>query len=241
MDPAEAIQQVANEVTGCKLCDLHRTATRGVPGEGPVNAEIMLIGEAPGFYEDQQGRPFVGASGKFLEELLSRAGIKRSEVFITNVVKHRPPSNRDPEPGELLACRSFIERQIEAINPKVIVTLGRFSMALFLVNAKISQIHGKATWIKGRLIVPMFHPAAALHQPDLKDAVLADFAKLPRYIAMAGEAGRQSAGPVPSNGGAPSPQEAAQAVSGVSSSAQSAPAEPPMSNEGDKPVQLSLF
>jgi DNA polymerase len=154
-----------------------------VPGDGPHNAKVMLIGEGPGFHENQQGKPFVGAAGKFLDELLGSADLKRSDVFITNVVKCRPPGNRDPQPEELEACAIYLNRQIEVINPMVIVTLGRFSMAKFLGNnVKISLIHGQAKKVKGRMIIAMYHPAAALHQPSLKSTVINDFAMLPEFI-----------------------------------------------------------
>ena len=185
MTPEEILQQIAEEVQHCTRCDLHYSRKHGVPGEGPADAEIMFIGEGPGFHENEQGRPFVGAAGRFLEELLAKIGMKREEVFISNVVKCRPPGNRDPRPEELQACDVFLERQIQAINPKVIVTLGRFSMAKFLPNAKISEVHGKAMRVKGRLIVPMYHPAAALHQPSLRPQVERDFAQLPELIANA--------------------------------------------------------
>jgi DNA polymerase len=145
----------------------------------------MFIGEGPGFHENEQGRPFVGAAGQFLEELLASINLKRQQVYITNVVKCRPPGNRDPQTEELEACSGYLERQILAINPKVIVTLGRYSMARFLPNAKISEIHGQAIRVHGRLIVPMYHPAAALHQPSLRSAVENDFARLPEWMTKA--------------------------------------------------------
>jgi len=188
MNADEVLQQVASEVSVCTKCILHHSRKKAVPGDGPANAEIMFVGEGPGFYENEQGRPFVGAAGKFLEELLAGIGMRREQVFITNVVKCRPPANRDPLPEELAACSDYLERQIQAINPKVIVTLGRYSMARFLPNAKISDVHGQAMQVKGRLIVPMFHPAAALHQPSLKPSVERDFARLPELIAKAAEA-----------------------------------------------------
>ena len=154
-----------------------------VPGEGPANASIMFIGEGPGFHENEQGRPFVGAAGRFLEELLASIGMERTQVFIANVVKCRPPGNRDPLPEELEACSDYLERQIQAVNPKVIVTLGRFSMARYFPNAKISDVHGQAMRVRGRLVVPMYHPAAALHQGSLKPVVERDFALLPELIA----------------------------------------------------------
>jgi DNA polymerase len=181
------LAKIAQEVAECTKCALHYSRKLAVPGEGPAGAEIMFIGEGPGFHENEQGRPFVGAAGKYLEELLGNIGMKRSEVFIGNVVKCRPPGNRDPLPEELSACSSYLERQILAINPKVIVTLGRFSMAHFLPNAKISDVHGQAMKVKGRLIVAMYHPAAALHQPSLKSAVEQDFSRLPELIAKAAQ------------------------------------------------------
>ncbi|MCC6191277.1 MAG: uracil-DNA glycosylase [Anaerolineales bacterium] len=176
---------IAQEVKTCTKCKLYKSARQGVPGEGPANAEILFIGEGPGFYEDQQGRPFVGASGKFLEELLASIGLKREDVFIANVVKHRPPGNRDPEPDEIKACSGYLDRQIAALQPKVIVTLGRHSMARYFPGAKVSSIHGQARVVDGRLVVAMFHPAAALHQESLRQTVIADFKKLPGYIARA--------------------------------------------------------
>jgi len=183
MSAEDDLRVIAAEVRACTKCKLYQGAKNGVPGEGPAKAEIMLIGEGPGFHEDQQGRPFVGAAGKFLEELLGYIGLKREDVYITNVVKHRPPGNRDPEEDELQACLDYLERQIQAINPKVIVTLGRFSMARFFPNAKISGIHGQAKKVNGRLVVAMFHPAAALHQPYYRQPLIEDFKKLPALIA----------------------------------------------------------
>lgn len=185
MDSAEILNEVAAQVTVCEKCNLHLSRKKAVPGEGPADVELMFIGEGPGFYENEQGRPFVGQAGSFLDELLERAGVTRAKVFITNVVKCRPPGNRDPLPEELSACRGYLERQIEALNPKVIITLGRFSMAHFMPYAKISSAHGKATWVNGRLVVAMYHPAAALHQPSLKETVLEDFSHLPEYIQLA--------------------------------------------------------
>lgn len=182
MNSQETLEQVAEEVSSCTKCTLHHSRKNAVPGEGPPNSEIIFIGEGPGFHENEQGRPFVGAAGKFLEELLDSIGLTREQVFITNVVKCRPPGNRDPQSDELDACSEYLERQIQAINPKVIVTLGRFSMARFLPNAKISDIHGQAAKIKNRLVVPMYHPAAALHQPSLRPTVQRDFSRLPELI-----------------------------------------------------------
>ena len=185
MTPEEILQQIHEEVQSCTKCGLYFSRKYGVSGAGPANAEIMLIGEGPGFHENETGIPFVGGSGRFLDELLEGIGLKREEVFIGNVVKCRPPGNRDPQAGELAACDPYLERQIAAINPKVIVTLGRFSMAKFLPHAKISEVHGKAMKVKGRLVVAMYHPAAALHQRSLRPTLEADFAKLPDLIAQA--------------------------------------------------------
>jgi len=176
------LPEIALLVSKCQNCALHHSRIKSVPGEGPDGAKIMFIGEGPGFNENQQGRPFVGQAGKFLEELLSIAGLKRETVFITNVVKCRPPGNRDPQPEELEACSKFLDRQIEIINPEIIVTLGRFSMAKFFGQVKISQIHGNMRKIGQKYVVAMYHPAAALHQPALKNTLLDDFSKLKKYI-----------------------------------------------------------
>lgn len=176
------LSEIAFQVSSCSDCPLHHSRIKSVPGEGPETSSIMFIGEGPGFHENQQGRPFVGQAGKFLEELLTRAGLKREEVFITNVVKCRPPGNRDPQPDELEACSKYLDRQIELINPKMIVTLGRFSMAKFFGQVKISQIHGGMKKIDQRIVVAMYHPAAALHQPALKNTLLEDFSKLQSFI-----------------------------------------------------------
>jgi len=180
--PKEVLEQVAEEASVCTKCELQYSRKHAVPGEGPADADMMFIGEGPGFHENEQGRPFVGAAGRFLEELLGTIGLKREDVFITNIVKCRPPGNRDPREAEIEACNEYLERQIQAINPKVIVTLGRFSMGRFIHNAKISHVHGQPMRIKGRLVVPMYHPAAALHQGSLRPVIESDFAKLPELI-----------------------------------------------------------
>ena len=188
MNSEEILKQVADEVSNCLMCELHHSRKLAVPGEGPANSELMFIGEGPGFHENEQGRPFVGAAGKFLEELLSKIGLSREQVYITNVVKCRPPGNRDPLPEEIGTCtKTYLERQIQGINPKAIVTLGRYSMGLFLRNARISDVHGQQFHIKGRLVVPMYHPAAALHQGSLRPVIESDFSKLPQLIAGAPE------------------------------------------------------
>ncbi len=194
MSAEEIISKIAEEVSVCTNCALHESRKKSVPGEGPANAEIMFIGEGPGFHENEQGRPFVGAAGKFLDQLLAQAGVTRADVFIGNVVKCRPPGNRDPLPEELAACDIHLEAQIKAINPSIIVTLGRFSMNKFIPGAKISAIHGQMRKVGDHFVIPMFHPAAALHQAALKPAILADFAKLPELLKQARAAQGKSAG-----------------------------------------------
>lgn len=204
MSATEELARIAAEVNVCTLCKLHHGTIKAVPGEGPADAKIMFIGEAPGFNEDRQGRPFVGAAGKFLEELLALAGLRRGDVFIANVVKHRPPNNRDPEPDEIAACAGYLERQIAAINPRVIVTLGRFSMSKWFQGEKISRIHGQPKQVGGRLIVPMMHPAAALHQPQNRPLIEADFRRLPEFLA---QAERQAATAAPPESEDPRPEQ----------------------------------
>jgi DNA polymerase len=177
------LEKISSEIEGCQACGLHFSRSHVVPGKGPVDAKVMFIGEGPGFHEDQQGQPFVGAAGKFLDELLVMIGLQRDDVYITNVVKCRPPGNRDPRSDEIKACRNYLDRQIALIRPKIIITLGRFSMARYFPNAKISQIHGQARKIDGILYYPMYHPAAALHQPSLRPTIEDDMAKVPDLIA----------------------------------------------------------
>jgi DNA polymerase len=176
------LEALAQQIRTCERCILSKSRKNAVPGEGPPDADIMFIGEGPGFHEDQQGRPFVGAAGRFLEELLEGIGLKREDVYITNVVKCRPPGNRDPQLEEIESCNPYLDQQIELINPKVIVTLGRFSMERFFPGQKISRIHGQPRRIGGRLVVPMYHPAAGLHQPRWKSTIEEDFQKLPRLL-----------------------------------------------------------
>jgi DNA polymerase len=185
MSAEETLAQIAKEVSTCQKCALYHSRKLSVPGEGPEKSEVMFIGEGPGFHENEQGRPFVGAAGNFLNELLAEAGLKRSDVWIGNVVKCRPPGNRDPLPEELSACNEYLERQIAAINPKIIITLGRFSMGKYMPGAKISSVHGQMRRVGQRFVIAMFHPAAALHQAALKPAILKDFAQLPKLLEQA--------------------------------------------------------
>jgi len=189
------LETLAAEIARCTRCLLHRGRTKAVPGEGPQHAEVLFIGEAPGFHEDQQGRPFVGAAGQFLEELLADIGLTRTQVFIANVIKCRPPGNRDPLPEEIEACKPYLDRQIELIQPKVVVTLGRFSMTRAFPNARISHIHGQPRKIGGVIYYPMYHPAAALHQPSLRRDVEEDMRRIPELLKQAAHMAESSLPP----------------------------------------------
>jgi uracil-DNA glycosylase len=182
----ELLDQVAAEVRVCTKCDLCKGTKNGVPGEGSATSEILFIGEGPGFNEDRTGRPFVGQAGHLLDKMIAAIGMRRPDVFIANVVKHRPPDNRDPLPSEIAACAEYLDRQIVAIQPKVIVTLGRFSMARYFPGAKISAIHGQAKLLDGRIVVAMFHPAAALRTPAVMKQFEDDFQRaIPAALAEA--------------------------------------------------------
>ena len=178
----DSLAEIAQRVSICTDCPLSQNRTKAVPGEGPDNAEIMLIGEAPGYNEDQQGRPFIGAAGRFLEELLASIGLQREDVYITNTVKCRPLNNRDPLPGELAACRKYLDQQIELISPKVIVTLGRHSLTSFLPRETIGKSRGKPRNVNGTTLFPMYHPAAALHQPSFRKVIEDDIKLLPALL-----------------------------------------------------------
>jgi uracil-DNA glycosylase len=177
-----ALNELSKEIKACRECDLYKSANRAVPGEGPDNAQIMFIGEAPGWNEDQQGRPFVGAAGKFLDELFASIGLKREDVYIANVVKHRPPENREPLPSEIAACKNWLDRQIELIKPRMVVTLGRHSMARFFPGKSISRIHGTSEKRDDVIYFAMYHPAAALHQANLRSDLEKDMLKIPALL-----------------------------------------------------------
>ncbi|MFC1968270.1 uracil-DNA glycosylase [Chloroflexota bacterium] len=179
-----ALGELHEEMEHCQLCELSKHRTKVVPGEGLEDATLLFIGEAPGWHEDQQGRPFVGPAGHFLEELLSSIGLRREEVYIANVVKCRPPGNRDPLPAEMQACRSWLDRQIELIRPKVVVTLGRYSMARFFPGQSISKVHGTSRKQDDVIYYAMYHPAAALHQQSLRQTIQADMLKIPQILAQ---------------------------------------------------------
>lgn len=183
MAERDSLEQVAAEVRVCPKCPLSLSRTKAVPGEGPGTAQVMFIGEGPGYHEDKQGRPFVGASGRYLQSLLDDIGLKREDVFITNVVKCRPPENRDPRPDELNACREYLDRQIALIQPRIIVTLGRHSMERYFPGQSITRIHGQAKRVGNVYYLPLFHPAAALRREDWRAAMQADFQQIPTLLA----------------------------------------------------------
>jgi len=180
-----SLTELYTQIQSCRDCELGKTRTRAVPGEGPEDARIFFIGEAPGWHEDQQGRPFVGPAGQFLEQLLASVNLKRSQVYIANVIKCRPPGNRDPLPGEIQACSKWLDRQLELLRPKMIVTLGRYSMARYFPNQSITKIHGRATKRDDVIYYPMYHPAAALHQGTLRKTIEEDMLKIPKIMAQA--------------------------------------------------------
>jgi DNA polymerase len=198
-DAASALKELYQQVAVCPDCELSKNRTHAVPGEGRADAEIVFIGEAPGYYEDQQARPFVGPAGQFLDQLLASIGMRREDVYICNVIKCRPPQNRDPLPGEIEACHKWLERQLEIIKPPVIATLGRYSLAKHFPGQSISRVHGQERRLGDTFVVPMYHPAAALHQASLRRVIEEDFKKLPAILE---KARRETLVPV-----APEPQQ----------------------------------
>lgn len=180
------LQYVAKLISECKKCPLYKTATNHVPGSGNPESEIVFIGEAPGFFEDQKGLPFVGNSGKLLDKLLESINLKRSEVFICNILKHRPPENRDPLPQEIKVCTPFLKAQLKVIEPKIIITLGRFSMNYFLPSELISKVHGKIEKIKWQgldlILIPVYHPSAGLRNGEMLKALQVDFQNIGKFL-----------------------------------------------------------
>jgi uracil-DNA glycosylase family 4 len=179
-----ALAQLCEEIRACQDCELAKHRTNVVPGEGAGNADLLFIGEAPGWHEDQQGRPFVGPAGQFLDQLLASIGLRREEVYIANVIKCRPPQNRDPLPAEIQSCGKWLERQIEIIGPQMIITLGRYSLVRYFPNESIGKIHGKPRKSGGVIYYPMYHPAAALHQGSLRRTIEQDMLKIPQILAQ---------------------------------------------------------
>jgi len=252
-----ALEQIATEVRACTACRLADGRTRAVPGEGDPDTEVVFVGEGPGFNEDREGRPFVGRAGGLLVRLLASLGWSREDVFITNVVKCRPPDNRDPEPDEIAACSRFLRRQLEVLDPAVVVTLGRYSMGAFMPGARIGQVHGTtrpadpASGARDALVFAMYHPAAALRTPSLERESFEDMARVPsvlqrsreRRSGVAGGAGAGTLqGQAPMTGGAasspPSTVPAPDAAPAVASTP-TPPAESPAS--ADDASQLTLF
>lgn len=207
-----ALQQIADEVEVCTACPLHKGRNRAVPGEGHPDTEVVFVGEGPGFNEDREGRPFVGAAGGLLNELLRAIGWRREQVFITNVVKCRPPGNRDPEPTEIAACSTFLRRQLEVLDPALVVTLGRHSLQTFMPGARISGAHGTLreapaeTGASMAMTYAMYHPAAALRQGSLKETMLADMSGVPEALI---EARKRRAAAAPAEIQPPAPAEVA--------------------------------
>ncbi len=179
------LNELYGQIALCQKCEIAKFRTKAVPGEGAEDADIMFIGEAPGWHEDQQGRPFVGPAGQFLDKLLATINLNRQQVYIANVIKCRPTNNRDPLPTEMQNCRPWLDSQIEIIKPRIIVTLGRYSMAMYFPGKSISKIHGTAQKRDDIIYYAMYHPAAALHQQSLRQAIETDMLKIPKILAEA--------------------------------------------------------
>lgn len=179
------LEKIEADIKAQNICpELAEQATQLVFGDGNPNAELVFIGEAPGKNEDLQGKPFVGAAGKYLDEMLTSVGLKRDDIYITNIVKYRPPNNRDPLPEEKTAFLPFLQLQLEAIKPKIVVTLGRHSMDSLLPGLQISKVHGQPKRYKGQVYLPLFHPAAALYNGGMRQTLLEDFSKIPKVLKL---------------------------------------------------------
>ena len=246
VSPMKTLDQVADLVRNCTDCPLSRGRTNAVPGEGNPQAEVMFIGEGPGFQEDRQGRPFVGPAGKLLDGLLASIGTNREDVFIANVVKCRPPDNRDPAPAEMAACAKYLDRQIELVNPKLIVTLGRFAFGRYFPGEGITKARGKLREKDGRKIFPVLHPAAVLRREELRPTMIDDFKAISEIL----EGGTEGPGRVPDarepDGMAPEAPRPAQLSfvnAPVRADVPEASAETPTVNveEASRPEQLTLF
>lgn len=248
------LEAIAAEVRLCTRCRLHEGRTRAVPGEGHPSTEVVFVGEGPGFHEDRQGRPFVGRAGDLLVRLLASIGWRREDVFITNVVKCRPPDNRDPEPDEVAACAPYLHRQLEALDPALVVTLGRHSMARFLPGTTISRAHGTvrpadpATGVGDALVFAMYHPAAALRTPAIEEASFADVALVPGVLEEARahrDAGRAATPAARAGGTEPRTAPAPDPVTAPPPTPPPPPASPepavPLEPEPPAADQLTLF
>jgi uracil-DNA glycosylase family 4 len=230
-----ALDAIAAEVRGCRDCRLAETRTRAVPGEGSPDTEVVFVGEGPGYHEDQQGRPFVGRAGELLGKLLGSIEWRRGDVFITNIVKCRPPDNRDPEPDEVAACAPYLKRQLEVLDPALIVTLGRHSMGRFMPGARISGVHGTTarvdptTGARDATVLAMYHPAAALRTPAIERESYDDIGRAPRALLDA--RGRRAASPAgPSAGPSATPEAVPEAT-----------AQPDASDAFAQPDDLTIF
>jgi uracil-DNA glycosylase len=240
IDPgrATALEAIAAEIRVCTDCRLHETRTKAVPGEGDPDTEVVFVGEGPGFNEDRQGRPFIGRAGDLLVKLLGSIGWRREDVFITNVVKCRPPENRDPQPDEIAACAPFLRRQLEVLDPAVVVTLGRFSMATFMPGVRISQAHGSVrpidpeTGVRSAVALAMYHPAAALRTPAIERESYADIASVPATLIASRERRRPADEPAATRH---TPDEPAVAESPVPETLAS------IDGDADPTPQLTLF
>jgi DNA polymerase len=250
-----ALEQIASEVLDCTRCRLHEGRTRAVPGEGDPDTEVVFVGEGPGFNEDREGRPFVGRAGGLLVRLLGAIGWQREDVFITNVVKCRPPENRDPEPDEIAACAPYLRRQLEALDPAVVVTLGRHSMGTFMPGARIGQVHGTSvsadpeTGARAALVFAMYHPAAALRSPAIERESFEDMASVPSVLLRARELRASASAPTraPRPEPAPAPAAAVAPAATPDAPTTAAAAEPEASPPtaadpaADDAPQLTLF
>jgi DNA polymerase len=243
-----ALEVIAAEIRACDRCRLHQTRTRAVPGEGDPETEVVFVGEGPGQNEDREGRPFVGRAGGLLVSLLGHIGWGRQDVFITNIVKCRPPGNRDPEPDEIAACAPYLQRQLEVLDPAVVVTLGRHSMGRFMPGARISQAHGTtrladpATGARDATVFAMYHPAAALRTPSIERESYEDVAHIPGVLVAARE--RRATSRRAEATGAPAQVDIAVPASLTAPSAASdAPATAVLEPDGDPATtdQLTFF
>jgi DNA polymerase len=251
-DERAALAALCAEIEACTLCELHVTRTKAVPGEGDPSSDLMFVGEAPGYHEDQQGRPFVGQAGKLLEQLLATIGLTREQVFIANVLKSRPPNNRDPRPEEITACQPYLWRQIALIRPKVICTLGNHATKLLTGDpAGITRVHGRpqATEIAGHslYLYPIFHPAAALYTPAMLTTLKEDFQRLPELLAQVAPAAGAAYTAVPAAEPDPPPAAPPVALDPPPAAPPVAPDPPPAASAvapdppPAKPEQLGLF
>lgn len=180
----ELLRMIEGEVLRCRACRLCETATHAVPGDGSSQSGLLFVGEAPGAHEDAQGKPFVGRAGKLLDELFASISLKREDVYITNIIKHRPPGNRDPLPDEIAACRHFLDQQLQALQPRLVVTLGRFGYTYFVPDGKISRDHGVVRSMGAYRVFPVYHPAAALRNGGMDKALREDFSRIPHVLAL---------------------------------------------------------